>query len=90
MVVHADVGDDAVDPCGKTRFAPEIGQAPVDPQEDVLRQIFRPRSVLHRARNQGEHQILVPVDQLLKRALIASTAALDELALVDGLHRTPY
>ena len=90
VVLQADVGDDAVDPCGQPRFAAKIGKAAVDPQEHVLRQIFRPRSILHRARDQGEHQILVPVDQLLKRALIAATAALDELALVAGLHRTPY
>ncbi len=62
----------------------------MDPQKHILREIFRARSVLHRARDQGEHQILVPIDQLLKRALIASTAALDELALVDGLHPPPY
>ena len=55
----------------------------MDPQEHILRQIFRPRSVLHRARDQGEHQILVAIDQFLKRAFIAGTAALDELALVD-------
>ena len=59
-------------------------------QEHVLRQIFRARPVLDRARDQGEHQIFVPIDQLLKCAFVAGTAALDELALVDIFHPPPY
>lgn len=37
---HAHVGDDAVDPCGKARFASKIRQAAVDPQKDLLREIL--------------------------------------------------
>jgi len=62
----------------------------VDAQEHVLREILRTRSILHRARNQREHQVLVPIDELLKRALVAATASLDELALVRGLHPSGY
>ena len=59
----------------------------MDAQEDVLREILGARPVLHRAGDQGEDQVLVPVDQLLEGALVAAAAALDELALVDGLHQ---
>ena len=62
----------------------------MDAQEDVLREIFGARSILHCARNQGEHQIFVPVDQFLKRSFIAGAAALDELALVDIIHPPRY
>ena len=55
----------------------------MNPQEHVLSQILGPRSLLNCARDQGEHQILVAVDQLLKRALFAGTAPLHELTLVD-------
>ena len=58
----------------------------MDPQKHLLREILGPRPILNRASNQCEHQRLVTVDQFLKRALIASTAAFDELALVDSLH----
>ena len=44
----------------------------------------------HRARNQGEHQILVAIDQFLECMLIAGAAALDELALVDIFHPPSY
>ena len=56
-------------------------------QEDLLREILGTRPILHRAGDQGEHQVLVPVDQLLEGAVIAAAAAFDELALVDGLHQ---
>jgi hypothetical protein len=59
----------------------------VNPQEDVLRQILRARAILDRTGDQGEHQVFVPVDQLLEGALVAASAALDELALVHGLHQ---
>ena len=59
-------------------------------QEHVLRQILRARPVLDRARDQSEHQIFVPIDQLLKCAFVPGTAALDELALVDIFHPPPY
>jgi hypothetical protein len=62
----------------------------MNPQEYVLRQILRARSIHHRARDQGEHQILVAIDQFLERMLIAGPAALDELSLVDIFHPPPY
>jgi hypothetical protein len=62
----------------------------MDAQKDLLREIFRARPVLHRARDQGEHQIFVSIDQFLKGALIAGTAALDERSLVDIFHPPPY
>ena len=62
----------------------------MDAQEDVLREVLGARSILYRARDQGEHQILVAIDQFLERVLIAGPAALDELALVDIFHPPPY
>ncbi len=62
----------------------------MDAQEDVLRQILGVRSIDHRSRDQGEHQILVPIDQFLKRMLVTGPAALDELALVEIFHPPPY
>ena len=62
----------------------------MNPEKDVLREIFRPRRILHGARNQREHQPLVRVDQFLKGAFVARTAALHELALVDGGHAPKY
>ena len=59
----------------------------MDPQEHVLREILSARSILDGPRDQGEHQVLVPVDQFPEGALVAAAAALDELALVDGLHQ---
>ena len=58
----------------------------MDPEEHVLREILRARSILYGAGNQREHQILVSLDELLKGAFVASTAAFDELGLVSGLH----
>ena len=62
----------------------------MNPQKHVLREILGARSILNRAGDQGEHQILVAIDQLLKGAFVAGTAALRELALVDGLHAPKY
>ena len=62
----------------------------MDPQEDILREILGARSILHRPRDQGKHQILVAVDQFLERVLISGPAALDELALVDIFHPPSY
>ena len=90
MLLQADVRDDAVDPGGEARFAAKVREPAVDAQEHVLREILRARSILHRARDQGEHQILVAIDQFLERVLIAGPAALDELALVDILHPPSY
>ena len=61
----------------------------MDAKENVLRQIFGPRLVLDRSRNQREHQILVAIDQLFERAFVALAAALDELALMDGVQHPP-
>ena len=66
LILQAHVGDDPVDPRREARFAAKIGKAAMDAQEDVLRQILRARSILHRARDQREHQVLVAIDQLLK------------------------
>ena len=89
LILHAHIGDDAVDPRGETRLAAKIRQAPMDAKEDVLRQVFGPRFVLDRPRNQREDQVLVAIDQLLKCAFIATAAALDELALMDGVKHPP-
>ena len=62
----------------------------MNPQEHILSQILGPGSLLNCARDQGKHQILVAIDQLLKCALVAGTAPLYELTLVEGLHRPPY
>ena len=62
----------------------------MDPQEHVLREILGARGILYRTRNQGEDQTLVSFDQLLKGAFVAGTAALHELALVDGGHAPKY
>jgi hypothetical protein len=62
----------------------------MDPQEHLLRKIFRARSVLHRARDQGEHEIFVSINQLLKGPFVTGPAAFDELALVDIFHPPPY
>ena len=62
----------------------------MDAQEDVLRQVLGARSILNRPRDQGKHQILVAIDQFLKRVLISGPAALDELALVDIFHPLSY
>jgi hypothetical protein len=90
VVLQADVGDDAVDPGGQARLAAKVRQPAVDPQEHVLREVLGARSILYRARDQGKHQILVAIDQFLKRVLISGPAALDELALVDIFHPLPY
>ena len=90
LILGAYVCDDAINPGGQTRFPAEVWQSTVDPQEHVLGQIFGPGPILHGAGNQREHQIFEAVDQLLERALIAGTAALDELALVDSLHPPTY
>ena len=57
----------------------------MDSKEDILRQILRARPILNGTRDQGEHQLFVAVDELVKRPLVAETAPLDELALVDGV-----
>ena len=59
-------------------------------QEDVLRHVLRPRPVLNGPRDQGEHQILVAIDQLVERPLLACPAALNEGALTgwgERVHR---
>jgi hypothetical protein len=65
----------------------------VDAQEHILREIFGSGSILHRPCNQGEHEILVAVDQLLKGPFVPDPAALDERALPGGggrVHRPRY
>ena len=62
----------------------------MDAQEHVLREILGARSILYGARDQGEHEILVAIDQFLERVLITRAAALDELALVDIFHPPSY
>ena len=90
MFLQAHVRDDTVDPGGETRFAAKVREPAVDAQEDVLREVLGARSILYRARNQSEYQILVAIDEFLERALISGPAALDELALVDIFHPPPY
>ncbi len=90
MFLKADVRDDAVNPGGETRFPAKVREPAVDAQEHVLREVLRARSILHRARNQGEHEVLVAIDQFLKCLLIAGAATLDELTLVDILHPPSY
>ena len=75
---------------GEARLSAEIRKAAVHPKKNLLREILGPRPILHRAGDQGVHEILVAVDQVLKRTLVAGTAALDELALVDRLHPPRY
>ena len=90
VLLHAHVRDDAVHPRGEARFATKIRQPAMDPQEHFLREILGAGPILHRAGDQGVHEIFVTIDQLLKRTLVAGTAALDELALVDSLHPPRY
>src|SRR5438093_13763728 len=90
VILHAHVGDDAVDPRGQTRFAAKIRQAAMNPKEHLLREILGPRSVLDRARDQRKHQVLVSIDQLLKRSLVPPAAAIDELPLVGWVHQPWY
>ena len=59
-------------------------------QEHVLREILGPGAILHRAGDQGEHQILVPIDQLLKSALIACRQRSTSSRSLTGSIRTPY
>jgi len=90
VILQADVGDDAVDPCRQARLAAKVRQPAVDAQKNILREIFGARSVLDRARDQGEHEIFVSIDQLLKCPFVPGAAAFDELALVDIFHPPPY
>jgi hypothetical protein len=62
----------------------------MDAKEYVLREILGARSILYRAGDQGEDQILVPIDQFLEGVLVSRTAAFDELALVDIFHPPSY
>ena len=59
-------------------------------QKHVLRQILGARSILYRARNQGEHEIFVLIDQLPERVLIAGAASFDERALGGRIHPPEY
>jgi hypothetical protein len=59
-------------------------------EKHVLRQVLDPRAILDGARNQGEDQVLVAIDQLLKGAFVTGTAALHELVLVDRGHAPEY
>ena len=68
----------------------EIRQPAVDPEEHLLREVLSARAVLDGPGDQREHQILVPIDQLLKPALVAPSAAVDELPLVRRLHSPRY
>src|SRR5262249_38729592 len=90
LILHAHVRDDAVDPRRQPRLAPEIREAAMNAEKNILREILGPRPILHRARDQCENEAFVPIDQLLERALVAGTAPLDERALVDRLHPPPY
>jgi hypothetical protein len=60
------------------------------PQEHVLREVLGARSILNGPRNQGEHEILVSINQFLECVLITGAATFDELALVHILHPPPY
>ena len=58
----------------------------MDPEEYVLRHIFGARPVLNRPANDGEDQVFILLDQVLKGPFVTAAAALDELALVDKVH----
>ena len=90
MLLQADVRDDSINPRGEARLTTKVREPAVDAQKDVLREILGPRSILHRPRDQGKHQILVAIDEFLERAFISGSAALDELALVDIFHPLSY
>jgi len=90
VLLHGHVRDDPVDPGREARLSAEVRQPAMDPEKNLLREILGPRPILNRARDQCEYEALIAVDQLLKRALVAGTAPLDEGARVDWLHPPPY
>src|SRR5262249_48912982 len=87
-LLRAHIEDDPINPRREARLAAKIRQAAMHPQKDFLSEILGARAIDARSSNQSEHQVLVAVDQFRKRALVALATALDELALVDGLHST--
>jgi len=85
--LNADVLDDPEDPRGQPRFTAEVRNAAVHLQEDVLRQIRGLAAIGHHPVDEAEDQILVPIDELGERGVVAGAAPLDELSVVD-LHPT--
>jgi hypothetical protein len=59
----------------------------MDTKKDVLREVLGPRAIGDSSHNQREHQVLEVVDELLEGARFVAAAAIDKLALADGLHQ---
>ena len=49
VILQTDVRDDAINPCRQACLPAKIGKPAMHAQEDILRQILRPRSILYRA-----------------------------------------
>ena len=72
--VVADIHDDAVNPGGQLRAAAEPGQAAVNSDKNVLREIVDVIFVVYDLRDHSEDEALVGVDQLGEGLVVAVQA----------------
>ena len=59
-------------------------------QEDILGQILGAPAVLNRSRDEGEHEVLVAINQFAERIVVARAAPFDECSLGGRIHPPAY
>ncbi len=80
-VVHAQVGRDPVEPSAEARLGAVGGTRPVDAQEDLLRQLFRHRLVVHHPEHEVDDRLAVLLHQHIEGRHVAGAERQHDLGV---------
>ena len=75
--------DDGIEPGAEFGFAAEVGQGAIGFYENVLADLFGVFAVIREAKHEGEHELLIALDELAVQCLLSAQDFFNNLCVSE-------